>query len=1121
MHVHSATVFAGLLAAATAVSGSSAHNNSAIYKALYAAHSSSTPVFQNVSGQSVNPLVRVLQGLTKDVRSLVKRDELPVGICAPGTPCVNGACCSKKGICGFSPDECGKDTCISDCDAKAECGQSSTRKCDKRQPSDIDIVSLTHLNFAFAFFHPTTFQILPMSANDETLYPQLTGLKSKKPSLKTWIAVGGWSFNDATNSPNTQTAFGDMASSAANRQTFIKSLVHFMQTWGFDGVDLDWEYPGADDRGGNPDDTANFVELLRDMKNAFQGRYGISVTLPASYWYLRWFDLQGMQEHLDFFNIMTYDIHGVWDASNKNTGPYVRPHTNITEIKLGLDLLWRNDVDPSRVNFGLGWYGRSFTLEDPSCNQPNCIFSYGGKPGECTNSSGTLSNSEIRRIITENNLTPTLNAEAAVKWISWDSNQWVSYDDGETIQMKIAEANKLCLGGVLIWAVDLDDLDHSSSNDMLGIGPSNGVSPADTETFRKQKGSIERAATIANSCYWTFCGGQCVERYTSHAYAKGQVPNIDGDESCRDGTVRTLCCAPGTTTGTCSWNGWNGVGMACSTEYCPSGTELIAMNTNSYEEDTDLRINNNLTCTGGAQSYCCSGFVPSQLANTDSLSLLGDYRPVDEDQKELSMRSEPSKLGDVCQTSVLASVATFLGAFGVLGESLMTGLAMVACFTKVFHRIHHGDESHGSQGNVEGSKPHSLQDDIVNRLGQGPAGIGQKPTDRNQNKPSNPKGKFGRYQQVVYKKGTKDCQVTYTCEYGLGFDETCDNMRWAIEVGFDGDKVYHKAQSRFAQTYAERWYKTRDPAYRDLAARPPGWPKGRGDQPRCNVEEFPFGSLQEAGNNNYQILRFVSRDVNSAHSEDWNAWLNAVWWPCQRLRKQRKIEPNGPPITMTWSPFKEGDNRIKANNEAPHNKAPHFIEAYGFNSQGATECFPTYTYPVEHGTAVTATTKTLTDYGFRVHPEDPMFLIPYQYPYNEYMRTPPTADRPHDFDQVNWLRIKRDVTLGVLNQDLPLSAIQEAEEAETVSKVAEAFLKHRSGAEEPAATNAAEFSIPVETDTVAGSSWQPWSEQHVPVETGVPEPEEEKDSDSRMMRRRRQHLQEHQRGHAGGHGHLT
>lgn len=145
-----------------------------------------------------------------------------------------------------------------------------------------------------------------------------------------------------------------------------------------------------------------------------------------------------------------------------------------------------------------------------------------------------------------------------------------------------------------------------------------------------------------------------------------------------------------------------------------------------------------------------------------------------------------------------------------------------------------------------------------------------------------------------------------------------------------------------------------------------------------------------------------------------------------------------------------------------------------------------------------------------------MFLIPYGYPRNDYMRTPPTADIPHEFNQVDWLRVKRDVTLGVLNQDLPLSAIQDAEEAEAVSNITEAFLEHHSGAE-PAATNAAEFSVPIETNAAAGSSWQPWSEQHMPVNTGVPEVE--KENDSHMMRRRRQHLQAHQQGHAHGHGH--
>lgn len=87
---------------------------------------------------------------------------------------------------------------------------------------------------------------------------------------------------------------------------------------------------------------------------------------------------------------MSYDIHGTWDGDNPYTQRVVNPHTNLTEISDGLDLLWRNKIDPSKVALGLGFYGRSFTLSDPSCNIPGCPFardrggSGGGNPGECT-----------------------------------------------------------------------------------------------------------------------------------------------------------------------------------------------------------------------------------------------------------------------------------------------------------------------------------------------------------------------------------------------------------------------------------------------------------------------------------------------------------------------------------------------------------------------------------------------------------------------------------------------------------------------------------------------------------------------------------------------------------------
>jgi chitinase len=60
-----------------------------------------------------------------------------------------------------------------------------------------------------------------------------------------------------------------LASNAANRAAFIGSLRNFMDEYGFQGVDIDWEYPGAPERGGERIDTENYVQLIKEMRAAF------------------------------------------------------------------------------------------------------------------------------------------------------------------------------------------------------------------------------------------------------------------------------------------------------------------------------------------------------------------------------------------------------------------------------------------------------------------------------------------------------------------------------------------------------------------------------------------------------------------------------------------------------------------------------------------------------------------------------------------------------------------------------------------------------------------------------------------------------------------------------------
>ncbi|KAH4252578.1 chitinase [Parastagonospora nodorum] len=277
------------------------------------------------------------------------------------TSCGLKLCCSFYGWCGTEDVHCkdpepqyGKTPCqagFGSCDIKPSpsCGKSSgtakgrrigyyqgwntrERKCDKVAPRQINTRGLTHLFYSFAFFHPTTFEIMPMNDGDIPIYGEFTSLK--RNGLQTWIAIGGWSFND----PGTKTynAYSDMVSTQGNRAAFVSSLIHFMDTYGFQGADIDWEYPAEPKRGGRKEDTDNLVLLMKEMHAAFAGRYGSSLTIAPDYWYLRGFKPAAMQDYVDFMGFMSYDLHGPWDQDVKTLGSIVRPQTDITEIDKNL-----------------------------------------------------------------------------------------------------------------------------------------------------------------------------------------------------------------------------------------------------------------------------------------------------------------------------------------------------------------------------------------------------------------------------------------------------------------------------------------------------------------------------------------------------------------------------------------------------------------------------------------------------------------------------------------------------------------------------------------------------------------------------------------------------------------
>lgn len=118
-----------------------------------------------------------------------------------------------------------------------------------------------------------------MDAPSGELFSRFTALKAKANGIQTWISVGGWSFTDPG---PTRSAFSVMTSSSENRQQFITELLAFMNHYSFDGVDLDWEYPQADDRGGITADTTNYASLVTELRAAF-GKFFSHVVSDVNY----------------------------------------------------------------------------------------------------------------------------------------------------------------------------------------------------------------------------------------------------------------------------------------------------------------------------------------------------------------------------------------------------------------------------------------------------------------------------------------------------------------------------------------------------------------------------------------------------------------------------------------------------------------------------------------------------------------------------------------------------------------------------------------------------------------------------------------------------------------------
>jgi len=371
---------------------------------------------------------------------------------------------------------------------------SLRRNCDKVLPYQLNTTGLTHLVLAFAMIDPKTYHISQVSPEENDIYGQFMALPG---TFKKVIGVGGWEHSDPG---DTHYTWSEMTSGKENRGAFIDSLQSFVKKWKFSGIEIHWEWPGSSARGGNPDDSKNLVALMTELREVMGSDFSISVMIPAQYEYLKNMDPTGLEAVADWLTILTYDLHGAWDADVPGIGPKIRPHTDLAEIDKALEILWSAKVTPSKVNLGVANYGRGYTVSSKECMWYDCAFTGPSTAGVCTKQDGVLSACEIQRIISQHGLKPKLiNGGAGVKEIAWD-DQWIGYDDAETFELKLKLANDRCLGGTALWALDYAACDGSAGSLQPGnsVAPTNVPVPTNSVPGTITMGSDSSTATSNN-----------------------------------------------------------------------------------------------------------------------------------------------------------------------------------------------------------------------------------------------------------------------------------------------------------------------------------------------------------------------------------------------------------------------------------------------------------------------------------------------------------------------------------------------------------------------------------------------------------------------------------------------
>ncbi len=322
-------------------------------------------------------------------------------------------------------------------------------------PQRIPYDKLTIINYAFSYPLPDGSLAGRDSVGDNlylrgepgtTLIPLAHG-----HGVRVMLSIGGW--EDSWNFPA-------VATRQETRCQFAHACLDQIRRLGFDGIDIDWEFPCFSGHNGTPADKRNFTLLLRTLRDSLSaegltaGRhYLLTAALPSSLPHAAAMEVDSIASILDQLNIMTYDFYGPWSERSGHNSPLFAPAG--ADTSLCVDASFRlytgsYGVAAEKINLGVPFYGQTFT----HCTALNST--HAGSDTTHFSSQGAF---YYDIVASDGRFVRHWDEQARVPYLvstAWD--MLISYDDAESVRAKAAYVLAHHAHGLIIWEITGDYL---------------------------------------------------------------------------------------------------------------------------------------------------------------------------------------------------------------------------------------------------------------------------------------------------------------------------------------------------------------------------------------------------------------------------------------------------------------------------------------------------------------------------------------------------------------------------------------------------------------------------------------------------------------------------------------